>query len=242
MEMSECIYDNDPCEQQQKEQLTVDTTGESDGAEERTVDIYESADIYNCHTARTQGAVQQQPGWAVTVCLVLLCVLLLAGIIGIGLHCRIKLQTRSKTWAGMSNQTLVEFNHFCKNGCTSFNNSFYYISSGQMSWEDSRRDCKNRGADLAVVNNKEEQAFINSFKRILWIGLTDRDKEGTWNWVDGSVLSSPMFWESGQPSVIFNGQKEDCVNTYFFNNMYASWNDENCANLQQWICEKRIDF
>ncbi|XP_032382344.1 CD209 antigen-like protein C isoform X2 [Etheostoma spectabile] len=238
MEMSECIYDNDPCEQQRK----VNPTGESDGAEERTVDIYESADIYNGHTAGTQSvAVQRQPGWAVTVCLVLLCVLLLAGIIGTGLHCGIKLQTHSKTWAQMRNQTSAEFNHFCKNGCTSFNNSFYYISSVEMSWEDSRQDCRDRGADLVVVNNKEEQAFINSLKRISWIGLTDRDEEGAWNWVDGSVLNSPTFWKSEQPSGTFGGRKEDCVNTYFFQ-MITSWNDEDCAASHHWICEKQNEF
>lgn len=62
MEMSECIYENDPGEQKQMEELAVNTNGESDGAEERTVDIYESSDIYSGHAAVTQSAVQQQPG------------------------------------------------------------------------------------------------------------------------------------------------------------------------------------
>ncbi|TDH16514.1 hypothetical protein EPR50_G00020310 [Perca flavescens] len=167
MEMSEGIYENDAGEQKQMEELAVNTTGERDGAEERTVDIYESSDFYSGHAAVTQSAVQQQPGWAVTVCLMLLCVLLLAGIIGTGLHCGLKLQTHSKSCAEMRNQTLVEFNHFCKGGCTSFSDSFYYISSAQMSWGDSRQDCRDRRADLVVVNNEEEQAFINSLKCVL---------------------------------------------------------------------------
>ncbi|KAI3352775.1 hypothetical protein L3Q82_019352, partial [Scortum barcoo] len=80
--------------------------------------------------------------------------------------------------------------HFCRDGCTSLNSSFYFISSQRKSWEDSRQDCKDRGADLVIVNGKEEQEFINSLKQILWIGLTDRDGEERWKWVDGSVLNS----------------------------------------------------
>ncbi|XP_031140532.1 CD209 antigen-like protein C [Sander lucioperca] len=241
MEMSECIYENDPGEQKQMEELAVNTNGESDGAEERTVDIYESSDIYSGHAAVTQSAVQQQPGWAVTVFLMLLCVLLLAGIIGTGLHCRIKMQTHSKSWAEMRNQTLVEFNHFCKDGCKLFSNSFYYISSDKMNWKGSRQDCRNRGADLVVVNNEGEQAFINSFRRIFWIGLTDKEEEGTWKWVDGLILNSTGFWKTGEPTGKFQGKEEDCVET-FFHAMISSWNDVDCAIQRHWICEKRIDF
>uniref|UniRef100_A0A3Q4AUW5 C-type lectin domain-containing protein n=1 Tax=Mola mola TaxID=94237 RepID=A0A3Q4AUW5_MOLML len=80
---------------------------------------------------------------------------------------------------------------FCKDGgCRSFNNSFYFISSTRKSWNDSRQDCIDRGADLVTVNSLDEQVFLNSLKKMFWIGLTDREKEGTWKWVDGSVLNS----------------------------------------------------
>ncbi|XP_078122431.1 hepatic lectin-like, partial [Sander vitreus] len=149
--------------------------------------------------------------------LVLLCVLLLAGIIGTGLHCkkgRIKMQTHNKSWAEMRNQTLVEFNHFCKDGCRSFGDSFYYISSDKMSWNGSRQDCRDRGADLVVVN-KRRRAFINSFMRIFWIGLTDKEEEGTWKWIDGFILNSTGFWKAGEPSGKYKGMEEDCVETRF---------------------------
>nr|XP_055065201.1 C-type lectin domain family 12 member B-like [Misgurnus anguillicaudatus] len=38
-----------------------------------------------------------------------------------------------------------------------YNFSFYYISSEYKSWSDSRRDCEERGANLVIINNKEEQ-------------------------------------------------------------------------------------
>ncbi|XP_059191185.1 CD209 antigen-like protein A [Centropristis striata] len=242
IEMSETISDNDLGEQQKMEKFVLITAGENDEADERTVAIYYSTDSNEGHKAATQSSVQQQPGRTffrvVAVCLVLLFYLLLAGITGTGLHYRFKLQTLSRSWAENRNQTLAEFNHFCKDGCKSFSNSFYYISSGWKSWEDSRQDCRDRGADLVIVTNEEEQVFINSFNKGFWIGLTDREEEGTWRWVDGSVLNSSGFWYPGQPNKYT--WKENCVNTFQHGEL-NSWHDDDCSTSGHWICEKPMD-
>ncbi|KAF3694519.1 CD209 antigen Dendritic cell-specific ICAM-3-grabbing non-integrin 1 [Channa argus] len=53
-----------------------------------------------------------------------------------------------------------------------------------------RQDCKDREADLVVIDSAEEQKFISDFVTVgAWIGLTDSEKEGTWKWVDGSSLT-----------------------------------------------------
>ncbi|KAI7793240.1 putative C-type lectin domain family 17 [Triplophysa rosa] len=86
--------------------------------------------------------------------------------------------------------------------------SFYHISTKEKSWDDSRSYCKERGADLIIINNKEEQGFIQKMSngRSHWIGLSDSDEEGRWKWVDNSTLISGSWW-SGEP----NGQtKENC--------------------------------
>ncbi|XP_019129359.2 CD209 antigen-like protein E [Larimichthys crocea] len=217
--------------------------GVGDEMVERGADIYDSADFSQGHEAETKSTVHQQPGRTlfrtVIVCLVLLGVLLLAGRIGTGLYCEkftSKLQTQSEDSAEKRKQALLELNHFCKDGCTSFNNSFYYISSQYKSWDDSRQDCKDRGADLVIINSKEEQEFINSLRKHVWIGLTDREEQDTWRWVDGSVLNSTGFWGQGQPS----GRK-DCVSIYWYT-MERSWNTEPCTSHLFCICEKVTDF
>ncbi|XP_051572202.1 C-type lectin domain family 10 member A-like [Myxocyprinus asiaticus] len=72
--------------------------------------------------------------------------------------------------------------------------SLYYISSEEKSWSEGRRYCTERGADLLIINNKEEQMSVFVYKvsggNNVWIGLTDSDKEGTWKWVSGSTLTS----------------------------------------------------
>uniref|UniRef100_A0A3Q2E5F8 C-type lectin domain-containing protein n=1 Tax=Cyprinodon variegatus TaxID=28743 RepID=A0A3Q2E5F8_CYPVA len=67
--------------------------------------------------------------------------------------------------------------------------SLYYISSTINTWNDSRKDCLERGADLVIVNSKEEQEFLRKLNRRFWIGLTDAEVEGEWKWVDGSKLN-----------------------------------------------------
>ncbi|XP_050977585.1 lymphocyte antigen 75-like [Labeo rohita] len=114
-----------------------------------------------------------------------------------------------------------------------FSFSFYFFSSEKKSWTESRRYCTERGADLIIINNTEEQEFAKKFSHgnEFWIGLTDIDVEGKWKWVDGSTLTSG-FWASGQP----NGNKnENCAVTYS-----PGWTDYPCIYALKWICEKSI--
>ncbi|KAG7313926.1 hypothetical protein KOW79_022422 [Hemibagrus wyckioides] len=81
-----------------------------------------------------------------------------------------------------------------------------------MTWTESRQDCRGRGADLVIINNKEEQEFISKLLGIrkAWIGLNDRDKEEEWKWVDDTRLSTG-YWGRGEPNS--KAGDEDCVLT-----------------------------
>ncbi|KAF5889950.1 C-type lectin domain family 4 member E-like isoform X1, partial [Clarias magur] len=73
-----------------------------------------------------------------------------------------------------------------------FNSSLYFMTNENKIWTESRQDCRDKGADLVIINSKEEQDFIG--KQLdssrVWIGLSDRDKEGEWKWVDGTPLTT----------------------------------------------------
>uniref|UniRef100_A0A672SIH7 C-type lectin domain-containing protein n=1 Tax=Sinocyclocheilus grahami TaxID=75366 RepID=A0A672SIH7_SINGR len=102
--------------------------------------------------------------------------------------------------------------------------SLYFISSETKKWTESRKYCTNKGADLIIINNKEEQVSFSLSLSVFWIGLTDQSVEGRWKWVDGSNSVS-YHTES----------KEDCALNYS-----PGWADFPCGNKYKWICEKSI--
>ncbi|XP_062861776.1 C-type lectin domain family 4 member M-like [Trichomycterus rosablanca] len=125
----------------------------------------------------------------------------------------------------------------CQSGWVTFRSSLYYISTDKKKWSDSREDCRRRGANLAIINTKEEQDFVKSlnYNKEVWIGLNDMDEEGKWKWVDGSALTTP-FWNHDEP----NGNRgENCVVTGYHIDATWNWMDFSCDRQFVWICEKK---
>ncbi|KAI5106762.1 C-type lectin domain family 4 member F-like isoform X2 [Silurus meridionalis] len=120
-----------------------------------------------------------------------------------------------------------------------FNSSIYYISTVKKSWSKSSQDCKERGADLVIINSKEEQEFVGLWRRgeNTWIGASDRDKEGVWKWVDGTAITN-KFWSKGEPN---NVGDEDCAVSGYHTEL-ENWYDVLCNREFIWICKKRINM
>ncbi|XP_052439746.1 CD209 antigen-like protein E isoform X3 [Carassius gibelio] len=120
--------------------------------------------------------------------------------------------------------------------------SLYFMSSTKKSWAESRRDCTERGADLIIINNREEQDFVTNItdKGEFWIGVTDAEEEGRWKWVDGTNMTSGFWASSGHITEPNGGGQENCAVTYLKKNPeLIGWLDVDCNGAYQWICEKR---
>ncbi|XP_048012768.1 C-type lectin domain family 4 member M-like [Megalobrama amblycephala] len=222
----------------------------------QTTNIYENDDVI-----KESDNVKIRSSRAAAVCLVLLCVLLLTAVIVLCVHIHTKssnytpethqlltnitnlteerdgLKIKIKNLTIEREQLKLEKNDLqmslgkLAEGWVYNQSSFYFISSEKKNWTESRRYCTERGADLIIINNREEQEFVkNSFDRF-WIGLTDSDVEDRWKWVDGSALTSGI-WRSGQPD---NYNDEDCAFT-----SSTGWFDYPCKEALRWICEKII--
>ncbi|XP_071397702.1 C-type lectin domain family 4 member E-like isoform X2 [Centroberyx affinis] len=220
----------------------IEKTGEW---EERTVDIYVSAASLGDHDPGlgTHQAVIQDTGggqhgekikqWikerklpiasvnpeksqcrALALLLGLLCLLLLAGFIGLAIH-------RANCYTG-------EWN---------IGSSCYFISTEGKNWEESRQACADRQSHLMIINSKEEQDILDILNRRVWIGLTDREQEGTWKWVDGTSLTIE-FWFPPQPNN--RDRDQDCVEFYNEDLPRRGWNDNSCNSVNYWICERAI--
>ncbi|XP_052329683.1 CD209 antigen-like protein D isoform X2 [Oncorhynchus keta] len=131
----------------------------------------------------------------------------------------------------------------CIEGWRLSGSSCYFLSTERKTWEESRQ----RGADLVVVNSRDEQKFLTGLNRNIdsvWIGLTDRETEGIWKWVDGTPLAT-RYWGRNQPDngavfVVHIGE-EDCVEiNYGYTDPVNKWNDIACNSQFNWICERVI--
>ncbi|XP_067290135.1 CD209 antigen-like protein E [Pseudorasbora parva] len=215
------------------------------------------------HQRTGSDSVRNRSSRAAAVCLGLLCVLLLTAVIVLCVH----IHTLSTNYTEERDQIRINITNLKEerdellnkitniteerdglielvlliDEWTFYQSSFYYKSNEMKSWTESRRYCTARRADLIIINNKEEQDFVKNISdgTSVWIGLTDRDVEGRWKWVDGSSLNS-SFWASGEPN---GGSSENCVLAVVHDRRWThllGWIDDPCDRAFQWICEKRI--
>ncbi|XP_035532740.1 C-type lectin domain family 4 member E-like [Morone saxatilis] len=122
-----------------------------------------------------------------------------------------------------------------------FSCTCYLFSTNSQSWEKGRQDCRDRGADLVIIDSSEEQEFLTkNIRKDTWIGLTDRDNEGTWKWTDETPLTLAYWWTKQPDSGGGDPQwgEEDCAHFIYGTKMTENWNDQRCDAALQWICEK----
>uniref|UniRef100_A0A8C8LRS1 C-type lectin domain-containing protein n=1 Tax=Oncorhynchus tshawytscha TaxID=74940 RepID=A0A8C8LRS1_ONCTS len=118
-----------------------------------------------------------------------------------------------------------------------FESSWYFLSTETRTWEESRQDCLERGADLVITNSDKEQTFLFNLKKRVWIGLIDSVKEGTWKWVDDTPLTTG-YWYDPQPDNAGSTGEEDCVEIHKDQRALKAWNDLSCGSKLNWICER----
>ncbi|KAA8590709.1 hypothetical protein FQN60_014643 [Etheostoma spectabile] len=135
----------------------------------------------------------------------------------------------------VSERREFERTKLAQGGWEYFSGSFYYISSIEKTWKGSRDDCIQKGADLVIINSKIEEDFIRKSQKIVWIGLTDSETEGTWKWVDGTPLNE-SYWASEEPN---GGETENCGNTFHYEKE-NSLNDSPCSMSHSGICEVKV--
>ncbi|CAB1333588.1 unnamed protein product [Coregonus sp. 'balchen'] len=83
----------------------------------------------------------------------------------------------------------------------------------------------------------KEVSRIGGFNTYFWIGLSDREIEGDWRWVDNTTLTS-KFWNhwSSEPDNNLSGgvEGEDCV---VLESNTQTWSDVPCVFTYHHICQ-----
>ncbi|KAK7929762.1 hypothetical protein WMY93_006157 [Mugilogobius chulae] len=136
------------------------------------------------------------------------------------------------------NTTAERQNRMCESGWQRFWSRCYFVSPRAADFDRSRKDCESRGAQLVKINNRREQTFLTGLTAAAWIGMTDRNREGIWLWLDGTLVNKDQLqWAPGQPDDSNGG--EDCGDIRNQTN-FIGLNDSRCSSIMQWICEKPL--
>jgi len=85
---------------------------------------------------------------------------------------------------------------------------------------------------LAIVDAMTELAAIHEVTTAtVWIGLSDRRSEGSWQWVSGiAQATNTPPWKLGEPSA---GGKDNCAQL----DMAGHFDALNCDDARPFVCE-----
>lgn len=124
--------------------------------------------------------------------------------------------------------TAVEYLYF--NG-----HSFCYIPTA-MTWHEAKAYCESLGGHLATSTSAEKNTFLANLTGgdMAWLGGTDENSEGTWEWITGENWDYTN-WYSGEPSNSNNNEHYLTINF----NATVKWNDCNATatSVPGFICE-----
>ena len=110
----------------------------------------------------------------------------------------------------------------------------YLLGAEAASWTSASTTCAAWGGTLVQVDTPEEEALVTQNTTAdTWIGLNDRDTEGSMSWDGSGEPIAYAHWATEQPDD-FDGS-EDCVELLVDGRGY---NDRPCTDLRVYVCER----
>ncbi|XP_077991612.1 CD209 antigen-like isoform X2 [Glandiceps talaboti] len=80
----------------------------------------------------------------------------------------------------------------CGFGWYYFKNKCYFIKESEFyTYDEAETLCQGMDSQLVIINDADVDLFLRDFgsRANIWIGLTDRDVEGTFRWADNSTTT-----------------------------------------------------
>ena len=112
-----------------------------------------------------------------------------------------------------------------------------YLLTSVQTWEEAQAEALGLNGNLVSIKDAAEEAWLKETfgeEQTLWIGLTDRDKEGQFRWVTGESLTY-QNWAPGQPDNHPNIEREDYAVLNFRDT--NQWNDASALSTYRGIIE-----
>ncbi len=115
-----------------------------------------------------------------------------------------------------------------------FKNSEYFLTTPDT-WTNAQAQAQVAGGNLVTVNNLEEHQFLlNTFgdSESFWIGFTDQDEEGVFEWVSGEPVTFTN-WVLDEPNNFDENENYTAMNQH----VPGGWNDVDGTEAFQGIIE-----
>ena len=119
-----------------------------------------------------------------------------------------------------------------------YNGSCYKVFevSTPINWLDAQSSCAIWGGDLTSITTERENNYLNTIITSsvgnCWIGLNDRDVEGTYTWIDDTTVSYTN-WTGTAPTI----DNSDCVQINNAGN--GMWESVRCdITLNAFLCKR----
>ena len=119
------------------------------------------------------------------------------------------------------------------------NNHSYYLYTEPVSWYAAKTISEHLGGHLATITSAEENAIVYNLvgsETSAWLGASDKDAEGSFNWVNGEDFSYTN-WVAEQPDNAVRDEEgsENYVHIWAQHN--GQWNDEQSLLKIPFLCE-----
>ncbi len=122
---------------------------------------------------------------------------------------------------------------------TEYNGHKYILYNGRVSWHMAKAFCERNGGHLVTITSENEQNIINELNadgRYLWLGASDTNQDGIWEWVTGEPFEY-AYWLQGEPN--YGSGIEMYLGTLPY-----MWNDfgETSLEIYRFVLEKPIYY
>ena len=81
-----------------------------------------------------------------------------------------------------------------------FEGRYYKVFNDSKTWKKARQKCEDEDGHLVTITSKDEQKFVEELldddglqRYHYWIGATDKEDEGRWEWVTGEDMDYENF-------------------------------------------------
>lgn len=114
-----------------------------------------------------------------------------------------------------------------------FNGSRYELFDEDLTWKDAKAFCESRGGHLAVITSADELNAIKTMisnhgtSEVYWIGGTDEQTEGEWNWITDETFAFTNWCENGPNN--YTGDNKNGEDYLGMMRVQTSW-----ANPYEW--------